>query len=64
MFVDTARLASSDIDGMSRNAHLQLSVWDFDRANADDLIGACVLPIKDIFAVSILMARSLIYRRL
>ena len=44
------KLASSDIEGMRRNAHLQLSVWDFDRANADDLIGACVLPMKDIFA--------------
>ena len=40
---------------MRRNAHLQLSVWDFDRANADDLIGACVLPMKDIFAVRILL---------
>lgn len=29
-----------------RRSHLFLSVWDYDRATADDLIGTCVLPLS------------------
>ena len=31
---------------MARNAHLIVSVWDYDRFNEDDLIGVCSLSFK------------------
>jgi hypothetical protein len=41
-------LASIDIKGLCRNASLIISVWDYDRSNADDLIGVMSIPIRDI----------------
>ena len=32
--------------GLARNAHLIVSVWDYDRFNEDDLIGVCSLSFK------------------
>ena len=32
-------IVSNDIEGISRNAHLLLSVWDYDLTNEDDVIG-------------------------
>jgi len=31
---------------LARNAHLIVSVWDYDRFNEDDLIGVCSLSFK------------------
>ena len=39
-------LLSNDVDGMSRNGHLFLSVWDYDMTNEDDLIGLCRIPLQ------------------
>jgi len=35
---------TNDLEGVSRNGHLLLSVWDYDMSNADDLIGVCRIP--------------------
>lgn len=43
-------LASIDLRGLCRNASLIISVWDYDRTNADDLIGVMSIPIADILA--------------
>ena len=40
-FVDASRVALE-----LNRSHLFLSVWDYDRASADDLIGSCVLPLS------------------
>ena len=45
-------LHSPDIAGLSRNAHIFLSVWDYDMFNEDDLIGVCALPLNDILAAA------------
>ena len=37
-------ILSNDLEGISRNGHLMLSVWDYDMSNADDLIGICRIP--------------------
>lgn len=42
------KFPSMDLKGLSRNVSLILSVWDWDRANADDLIGVVMVPLKDI----------------
>ena len=39
-------LNTHDVGGLSRNAHLIISVWDYDRFNDDDLIGVCSIPLK------------------
>lgn len=39
-------LASVDLEGLSRNANLILTVWDEDFSNADDLIGILNIPFK------------------
>jgi hypothetical protein len=39
------------VDGLSRNAHLFLTVWDYDVTNDDDLIGTAILPLSAIFQV-------------
>lgn len=43
------RFATNDLDGLSRNAHLFLTVWDYDVTNDDDLIGTATLPLSAIF---------------
>ncbi|CAE7606590.1 snt-2 [Symbiodinium microadriaticum] len=43
------RLATNDTTGLSQNAHLFLSVWDFDVTNEDDLIGTFTIALKDLF---------------
>ena len=45
----TLRLASIDLYGMAKNASLLLTVWDMDRMNAHDLIGAVSIPFHAIF---------------
>ena len=42
-------IVSNDIAGLSRNAHLFLSVWDYDLTNDDDLIGLVRIPFSKIF---------------
>lgn len=44
------RLASIDLQGLTDNASLIMSVWDYDRTNHDDLIGVCTFPLRDIIA--------------
>ena len=46
------RLATNDIEGLSQNAHLFLSVWDYDVTNEDDLIGTLTIPLREIYEVS------------
>ena len=45
-------LWTNDRDGLRANSHIMLTVWDWDRASAHDLIGTCVLPIAALFSVS------------
>jgi hypothetical protein len=40
------KLNTHDVFGLARNAHLVISVWDYDRTNADDLIGVCCVPFS------------------
>merc|ERR1711871_1050898 len=42
-------IVSNDVAGLSRNAHLFLSVWDYDLTNEDDLIGLARIPFTKIF---------------
>lgn len=42
------KFPSMDLKGLSRNVSIIISVWDWDRANADDLIGVVMVPLKDI----------------
>jgi hypothetical protein len=42
-------IVSNDIAGLSRNAHLFLSVWDYDLTNDDDVIGLTRIPFSKIF---------------
>ena len=39
-------LASVDLAGLSRNASLIFAVWDYDKMNDDDLIGAMTVPLR------------------
>jgi hypothetical protein len=41
-------LVTNDLDGLSQNSHLLLSVWDYDFSNDDDLIGLCRIPLEKI----------------
>jgi Ca2+-dependent lipid-binding protein len=41
-------LVTNDLDGLSQNGHLLLSVWDYDFSNDDDLIGLCRIPLENI----------------
>jgi hypothetical protein len=41
-------LASIDLKNLCRNASLIISVWDYDRANADDLIGVTSIPVREV----------------
>lgn len=45
-------IVSCDVEGLRRNAHLYLSVWDYDLTNEDDLIGLTRIPFADIFAAA------------
>lgn len=45
-------IVSCDVEGLRRNAHLYLSVWDYDLTNEDDLIGLARIPFADIFAAA------------
>jgi hypothetical protein len=47
------RLITNDIDGLCKNAHLFLTVWDYDMTNDDDLIGGVAIPFSAIFQVSV-----------
>lgn len=42
-------IVSCDVEGLAQNAHLYLSVWDYDLTNEDDLIGLARIPFFDIF---------------
>ncbi len=48
------RLITNDIDGLCKNSHLFLTVWDYDMTNDDDLIGGVAIPFSAIFQVSVL----------
>ena len=41
-------IVTNDLQGLARNAHLMLSVWDYDFSNDDDLIGVCRIPFATI----------------
>ena len=41
-------LLSNDLEGMRSEAHLFVSVWDYDFSNDDDLIGLCRVPLAKI----------------
>ena len=43
---------------MARNAHLIVSVWDYDRFNEDDLIGVCSLSFKAVLGELAQQVRS------
>lgn len=43
------RLATNDIEGLSRNCHFLFSVWDYDVGNPDDLIGTAAIPLARVF---------------
>lgn len=37
-----------DLDGLSRHAHIFLSVWDYDKTKQNDLIGLAAIPMREI----------------
>jgi C2 domain len=41
-------ICTVDLQGLSNNAHLFLSVWDHDMSKAADLIGLMAIPLKEI----------------
>ncbi len=41
-------LASVDLDALSKNASIILTVWDEDKLNEHDLIGSITIPVRDI----------------
>lgn len=43
------RLVTNDLEGLSRNGHLFLTVWDYDVTNDDDLIGTAVIELDRVF---------------
>ena len=43
-------ILTNDLEGVGRNGHLMLSVWDYDLSNADDLIGICRIPFENIIS--------------
>ena len=49
------RMWSTDKDGICATTHFNLTVWDWDRASAHDLIGTCVIPATAMFRVKILI---------
>ena len=40
---------SKDIDNLAKHAHLTFALWDEDKSNEDDVIGAVVISFKEIF---------------
>jgi len=36
------------LDGLSHNAHILISVWDYDKTKNNDLIGVAVVAFRDI----------------
>jgi len=43
-------ILTNDLEGVSRNGHLMLSVWDYDMSNSDYLIGICRIPFDKLIA--------------
>jgi hypothetical protein len=44
------RLATNDVQGLSRNGHFLFTVWDYDVGNPDDLIGTAAVPLANMFS--------------
>lgn len=44
------RVRTSDVEGLSQNAHLIVTVWDHDTFNSHDLIGVCVFSFARILS--------------
>ena len=42
------KLLSPDAEGLCRNCHILISVWDADVVSADDVIGTITIPLSDI----------------
>jgi hypothetical protein len=51
-------LCSIDLDGLSKNASLIISVWDEDVMSADDLIGVMTIPMQAIISALSLDRRT------
>lgn len=44
------KLLSPDVEGLCRNCHILISVWDADVVSSDDVIGTISLPLADIIS--------------
>jgi hypothetical protein len=44
----SAHIRAADVDGLGKNAHLILAVWDYDMTNPDDVVGVCAIPFANI----------------
>lgn len=49
---------STDKDGICATTHFNLTVWDWDRASAHDLIGTCVIPATAMFRNGVPVSRQ------
>ena len=56
-------LASSDLEGLSRNASLIVQVWDEDLYNPDDLIGCVTIPFKEILESAFVSRRPYVFEK-
>jgi hypothetical protein len=56
-------LASTDLEGLSRNASLIFQVWDEDRYNADDLIGCVTIPLKEVLMCVFVDRRPYVFEK-
>lgn len=46
-------MITNDVKGLSKNAHLHLTVWDYDVHSEDDLIGGACIAWADILEVCV-----------
>lgn len=56
-------LASTDLEGLGRNASLIFQVWDEDLSNPDDLIGCVTIPLRDVLMSVFVDRRPFVFEK-